>query len=134
MSPIAIGIFGLVGAVLLIFLVFLVRDVVTRSSGSGVILIGGLFVLFVGERVFGEGDWRLPVSGLGLLVILGAIGLRAFAFVNSTDARKQGHRLALAWSLVVLGSLTLYAFTLAPLTTPLGLDEDGLARWNGAWK
>ena len=56
MSTAAIAIFGVVGLVLLAVLGFLVRDVLFKMSGSGVILVAGLFVLFVGERVFDRAD------------------------------------------------------------------------------
>lgn len=126
--------FGFVGLLLLVVQAFLVRDVFRSRSGSGLILVSGLIVLFIGERVFGEGTGRLAVSGVGLLVVLGAVGLRAWAWSASEGARRQGHQLALAWSGVVLGSLLLYAVTLEPVTTAMGLAEDALARWNGSWR
>ncbi len=126
--------FGFVGLLVLGALGFLVRDVFKKMSGSGIILLAGLFVLFVGERVFAEGAWHLAVSGLGLAIVLGAIGLRAFAWARSTGARKQGHQLALVWTLVSAGSLVLYGLTLDPVTAALGFTGEALDRWNGVWR
>ncbi|MCA9490216.1 MAG: Gldg family protein [Myxococcales bacterium] len=126
--------FGFVGLLLLVVQGFLVRDVFRSRSGSGLILASGLIVLFIGERVFAEGTSRAVVSGVGLLVALGAVGLRAWAWSVSEGARRQGHQLALAWSGVVIGSLLLYAITLEPVTTALGLSEESLVRWNGSWR
>lgn len=134
MSLVAIAIFSVVGLVLAFVTVFVLVDVILRKSGSGILLLAALAVLFLGERVLGEGDWRLPVSALGIVGLFGALGLRVFTFAATRDARKQGHRLALLWSLVVVASLALYGLTLDSVTGLLGLDEDGVARWNGVWK
>lgn len=133
MGTVATGVAAVVGLLLIVALGFLVRDVFAKMSGSGVILVAGLAVLFLGERVFGEGDWRPVVSGLGLLIVIGALVLRAFAWSKSTGARRQGHALALGWTGVVVGSLVIYGLTLSPVTSAVGLDEDGVARWNGVW-
>jgi hypothetical protein len=108
------------------------RDVARHRSGSAPALLVALFVLFVGERVFGDGENRPFVSGAGLLLLVVSIGLRAWAFTASEGARRESHGKALGWSMVAVGSLLVYAATLPPVTGRLGLDEDGLARWNGA--
>ncbi len=134
MSTFSLALGGIVGLLVLVGVGFLVRDVFAKMSGSGVILLLGLFVLFIGERVLGEGDWRMPVSGVGLVVVLGALGLRAYAWSNSTGARREGHQQALVWTAVVVGSLLLYALTLDPITGALGFEEDAAARWVGVWR
>lgn len=120
---------GIVGALLV-----LVRDVFARRSGSSLVLLIGLFTLFVGERVLGEGDLRLPVSGAGLLLVLGAVGLRAYAMSNSEGARKEGHRLGLIWTSISVASLLLYAASLDPVVGALGLEEAGRDRWVGVFR
>ncbi|MEQ1503730.1 MAG: Gldg family protein [Myxococcota bacterium] len=133
-SPVFIAFVVLfVGVVLLPILAVQTRDALVRKTGTGLMLTVGLTVLFLGERVFGEGDSRLPVSIVGLLIVLAAVGLRAYAWSTSTGGRRQGHQLALAWSAVVVGSLVLYGIGLPSVTSALGLDEDGATRWSGAW-
>lgn len=124
----------LVGVVLLPTLGFLTLDSLRRKSGTATLLLVGLFVLFMGERVFGEGSMRLPVSGLGLLIVLGAVGLRAYVWRLSTGGRREGHQLGLLWSGVAAGSLVLYALTLPSVTSMMGLSEEAVARWSGAWR
>lgn len=134
-STVAIAFAVLFLAVLLLPLTgFLVREALVRKAGTGMLLGIGLFVLFIGERVFGEGDWRLPISLLGLLVVIGALALRAWTWNISSGGRKEGHKLALIWSTVAVGSLLLYALTLPTVTGALGFDEGGVARWSGVWK
>lgn len=112
---------------------WLVRDVLKKMSGSGLILLSGLAALFLGERMLGVTDWRLPVSVVGLLIVLGAVGLRAFAMAGSTGDRARAHRQALVWTLVVVGGLALYGLTLETLVDAIGLDEEATARWEGVW-
>lgn len=111
---------------------FVARDVARHRAGSAPALLAALFVLFVGERVFGDGENRPFVSGVGLLLLLVAVALRAWAWTTSEGARKETHGKALAWTVVSVASLLLYAATLDPVTGRLGLDEDGLARWTGS--
>lgn len=134
-SSVAIGFGVLFLAVLLLPLIaFLTREALVRKSGTGLLLGIGLLVLFVGERVFGEGDWRVPVSLFGVIIVVGAVGLRAWAWNASSGGRKEGHQLALAWSMVTLGSLLLYGLSLPVVTGALGLDEEGTSRWQGVWQ
>ncbi|HHO52578.1 MAG TPA: hypothetical protein ENK18_17340 [Deltaproteobacteria bacterium] len=115
-------------------LLVLVRDVVTRRAGSSPVLLIGLGTLFIGERVLGEGDLRLPISGAGLLLVLGAVGLRAYAMSNSDGARREGHRLGLIWTSISVASLLLYAMSLDPVVGALGFEEAGRDRWVGVFQ
>jgi hypothetical protein len=121
------------GLVLLLGLAAVVRDVTTRKNGSAFVLVGGLALLFVGERVFGEGDWRVPVSAAGELLVFAALGLRAYAWSQSSGARREGHRQGLLWSSLVVLGIVVYGLTLPMVTDRLGFDEEALARWNGVW-
>jgi hypothetical protein len=107
---------------------------VSRKTGTGLMLLMGLLLLFLGERWFAEGTDRLAMSGFGLLVVLGSVGLRAWAWNNSTGGRREGHKYALIWSAVTVGSLLLYALTLPAVTGALGLGEEAVTRWNGVWR
>jgi len=124
---------SIVLSLMLLFLsVGLAVDAVLRKSGTGLLLGVGLLVLFIGERVFGEATLRVPVSGLGLLIVLGAAGIRGWSWSTSTGGRREGHQLALIWSVVAISSLFLYGLTLGPVTHALGLADDSLAHWTGA--
>jgi hypothetical protein len=123
------SLFGLMGTVALVVLGL---DVVRRMSGSGLILLAGLMLLFLGERVLGFGDWRWPVTGLGALVVFASVGLRGFAMSRSVDVqRKQAHTQALVWSVLVLLGLALYGLTSETAMASLGFDEDAGLRWKG---
>ena len=122
-----------IGLLLALGFLFLVRDVFQKLSGSGVVLLAGLVLLFIGERIMGTADVRLMISGVAVLVHLAALGLRAYAMLGSDGARRQGHRGALITTTVTLASLLLYALTLDGISGMLGFDDEALTRWNGVW-
>lgn len=121
------------GLLLLLGFAFLLRDVFQKLSGSGVVLIAGLVLLLIGERVLGVSDTRLLVSGAAVLVLLASLGLRAYAMLGSEGARRTGHKAALITSAVAVASLGLYALTLESVSSALGFEGTGLDRWNGVW-
>ncbi len=110
-----------------------VRDVMQRQSGSGVVLLTGLALVFLGEYWFGEGSVRLLVSGIGLAAVLGSVGLRYQSLQHSEGARRDGHQQALIWTGVSAGSLLLYGLTLDGVTDSLAFDEESRDRWIGVW-
>ena len=128
-------------ALFVVFVVFVALPVIgllawnaiSRKGGTGLLLSIGLLVVFLGERWFAEGSGRLGMTGFGLLVALGAVGLRAWVWSTSSGGRREGHQYALVWSSVALGSLLLYGLTLPTVTATLGLSEDAAARWSGVW-
>lgn len=65
----------------------------------------GLFLLFVGERFYGEGAaLRMPVSGLGVLLMVVAAGLRARLYSSAGgETRKVLGRLLPAYVVGLLG-------------------------------
>ena len=132
MSTATTALGAVLGLLLMGGLAFLVRDVFRRLSGSGFVLLAGLVGLFVGERWLAGTDLRPLVSGASVLVLLASLGLRAYAMLGSADARRAGHRGALAATAVTLGSLLVYAATLPPVTAALGVADAALVRWNGA--
>ncbi len=121
------------GLLLLLAFVFLLRDVFQKLSGSGVVLLAGLILLFIGERILGDADLRPVVSASAILVLIGSLGLRAYAMLGSEGARRQGHRGALIASTVAVASLALYALTLDSVIDVVGLEDSAVARWNGVW-
>lgn len=113
----------------LVVLGFLVRDVLRKMSGSGIILLAGLGLLFLGERMLGVTEWRMPVSLAGLLVVLGAAGLRVWAYSRSDGDRKRAHAQAFVWTVVVLAGILIYGLTLDTVTQALGFDEEATQSW-----
>jgi len=122
-----------IGLLLAFGFVFLLRDVFQKLSGSGVVLLSGLVLLFIGERIMGASELRLMISGVAVLVLLASLGLRAYAMLGSDGARRRGHQGALITTCVALGSLLLYAFTLDSVTAALGFEDGARDRWNGVW-
>lgn len=116
------------------FLAWQVQDVLNRQSGSALVLLGGLGLLYVGENAFDESYQRLLVSGFALLTVLASVGLRYHAMNNSEGERQFAHRRALVWTGVGAAGVLLYALTLDSTTAALGFDEDGAARWAGVWQ
>ncbi|MEZ5397960.1 MAG: Gldg family protein [Bryobacterales bacterium] len=108
-------------------------NAVSRKGGTGLLMLVGLLVMFLGERWFAEGTARVAMSGFGLLVVVGAVALRAYAWNHSTGGRREGHKWGLVWSVVALASLLLYALALPGTTEVMGLSEEAAARWSGAW-
>ncbi len=111
----------------------LLRDIYKKMSGSGLILLVGLCVIFVGERMLGFDDLRFPVSGGGLFIVGVSMALRAWAMVKSEGDRRALHRQGLLWTWMVLVGLGLYTLTSETGVNLAGLDDDGAARWTGAW-
>nr|MBA2322268.1 hypothetical protein [Deltaproteobacteria bacterium] len=85
---------------------------VRRLSGSSPVLIAGLILVFLGERVFGYSPWRLAVTGTGVAVVLASAALRAWVLTRSTGARRDAHTIALGATLAVIASLALYGLSL----------------------
>ncbi|MEO8553714.1 MAG: Gldg family protein, partial [Kofleriaceae bacterium] len=85
----------------------------TASPWWASLLFGvGLLLMFVGERLFGHlPGTRMVMTGLGLLLVLGVTGLRAYTTVATTGSRRNVERTLLYCQLGVVLSLVLYAFT-----------------------
>jgi hypothetical protein len=108
-------------------------DAFRKLSGSAVILFAGLFVCFVGERVYGYAEQRMMLTGLGAAILVSATALRAWAMQQSSGNRQGAHRTALVYTAVVVGALGLYAATQETAVTALGLEGEVLKRWMGVF-
>jgi len=83
----------------------------TSNLLGSTLLVAGLVCVFLGQRVFAQDTGQLVTTGLGVLLLLAATGLRAAAFVRSTgDVRGVEGRILIAYGAVWL-ALGLYALT-----------------------
>jgi hypothetical protein len=85
----------------------------TASPWWASLLFGvGLLFMFVGERLFGHlPGTRMVITGLGLLLVLGITGLRAYTTMSTEGSRRNVERTLLYCQLGVVVSLVIYAFT-----------------------
>jgi putative flippase GtrA len=120
------------GAGLVVFLLAAGVTAVRNLSGSTLLFLGGLVALFLGERMIGEGTPRLAVTGFGALILLGAVGVRAWSFTRSTERLQDAHRIALGFNIVALAGLAVYAATLDTFTGALLDSDDAIQRWQGS--
>jgi hypothetical protein len=123
---------GLCAAGVLAVLGWFAADAFRKMSGSAVILLAGLFIMFLGERVYGYSDYRLAITAAGAGVALFGVGLRVYGMLRSEGGRANAHRQALIWSIVVLASALLYVLTLEPVVTAMGLGDDAAKKFGAA--
>lgn len=93
--------------------------------GSG-LLAGGLLLLLLGERVLAA-DLRVVGSGLGVLLLIGALGLRLSAWLRASGAVR-----VVEGRLLVAGTFVLAAVLVYAASTAAGLSALGLAGEPGA--
>ncbi|MFI5305727.1 MAG: Gldg family protein [Polyangiales bacterium] len=100
----------------------------TSSLLATGLLLTGLCAVFVGQRILGEGRAHdlVGYSGLGLLLVAGALRARAWAFANG-DVRGVESRLLGAYAGVGV-SLLLYAFSTEWGLGKLGLQSQAATR------
>jgi hypothetical protein len=93
----------------------------------------GLFFFLLGERFFGHlSGARFILTGLGLLLILGVTGARAWTMMSSSGARRNVERALLLCQLGTLLALLLYVLTTDWGLNTLGLAESTATRFHGA--
>ena len=84
-----------------------------RSAGGALpswLYAAGLLAFYVGERLVGNGSFR-AISVLGAALVLGALVTRGLRFAGTTGDRKAAERSLLAFLLVGIVSLVLYALS-----------------------
>lgn len=109
----------------------------TASPWWASLLFGiGLFSLFIGERILGHlSGARLVMTGLGLLLIAGTTGLRAWAMLASKDARRKVERTLLLCHLGTAVALLFYWLTTNTGMKLVGQGQlvgTGYVHYNGA--
>ena len=93
----------------------------------------GLVLVFMGERLFGHaGSLRYVMTMLGIVLVIGVTGVRAWSTVGSTGSRRKVERTLLICHIGTLVGLFLYALTTNFATQKLAFSESGTAHWLGA--
>jgi len=91
---------------------------------SGIAYIAGMFLLLLGERIFGGDDpTRYGLSGVGLLIVLAGLGLAGATRSNASHDQKAAHDQALLFGGIGLGSLLVYALSLDTVVNAIGFDD-----------
>lgn len=99
----------------------------------GILWLVGMAFVFVGEQVIGTGIARWAVDGVGLLLVLGSVGLRARGLSAKDPSIRTGHLYSLIFGGVASSSLLLFALASDDVTALLGLSDDGIVRWQGVF-
>jgi hypothetical protein len=93
----------------------------------------GLLFVFAGERLFGYSPGvRLVMTGLGLLLVVGVTGLRAYTTLATSGARRNVERVLLMCQLGVLLGLLLYAFSTSWGVGHFHLSDKGAVKFTTA--
>lgn len=104
-------------------------------SLGAVIYLGGMLLVFAGQRLFAGDDsvqWIVTLLGVGALGV--AIGLRLRTLRATGEAcLRLGHRVALTFLLAGCGSLLIYLLTTGAVVEALGLEDEAERRWTGAF-
>ena len=93
----------------------------------------GLFLFFIGERLFGhESGVRGVMSMLGVVLVLGATIIRVWTMMGTTGARRRVERTLLVFHIGTLVALLLYALTTNWGIAKLGFSEAGATKFTTA--
>jgi hypothetical protein len=93
----------------------------------------GLFFFFLGERFFGHlSGARFVLTGLGVLLIVGITGVRAWTTASSDGSRRKVERTLLVCQLGTLLALVLYVLTTDAALLKFGLTDAGATHFRGA--
>jgi len=87
------------------------------------VYLGGLVLLFLGQRAFASVEGLAPIATLaGAAIVIGITGFRVYATMNSRGGRRRVERTILWCHLGVGFALLLYALTTTFGTNKLGLS------------
>jgi len=97
----------------------------------GVLWLVGMGLILIGEQIIGAGMARWGVDVAGVLLVLGSLALRARDLGAKEPSRRQAAIRGLVLAAVASASLLPYALSTDDVTNLLGLDDDGMVRWQG---
>ncbi|HEY4177152.1 MAG TPA: Gldg family protein [Kofleriaceae bacterium] len=93
--------------------------------------IGLLFIL-LGERVFGDGGLRAALTMVGVILVVGVTGVRAWTTMGTSGSRKKVERALLFYHLATVASLVVYTLTTEWGLSKLSMSEIASAHFKGA--
>jgi hypothetical protein len=88
---------------------------------SFALFFGGMLAVFLGERVFGAGAGRSVATGLGVLLVLLAVAMRALRAKQADAERRPVERMLLVLHLVGVLALVMYFVQSDAWAVPFGL-------------
>lgn len=92
---------------------------------SGFLYLGGMFLLLLGERIVGGTDpTRYGLSGVGVLLVVGAIVVSIQRMQAAAQSQKPAHKQAVVYGAIGLASLAAYALSLDAVVDSLGFTDD----------
>lgn len=92
---------------------------------SGILYLLGMFLLLLGERIFGGDDpTRYGLSGLGVLLAIGALGLVGSQRGKVAAEQRPAHDQALLFGGLGLASLVIYGLSLDAVVDGLGFSDE----------
>lgn len=97
----------------------------------GILWFVGMLFVFAGEQIVGEGIVRWIVDGIGLLLVLASLGLRARGLTSPDASVKDGTLKGLIAASVATLALVTYGLSTDDVTTSLGFAAESRARWQG---
>jgi hypothetical protein len=90
----------------------------------------GLFLFFIGERLFGhESGVRGVMSMLGVVLVLGATAIRVWTMLGTTGARRRVERTLLVFHIGTVVALVIYALTTNWGLSKLAFSEAGATKF-----
>lgn len=107
---------------------------VGRSLAPLVALVSGLIAVFLGERLFGDGAMRWPLTGLGLVGVGVSLALRGRGLLGETEpSRRAAWRVGLMTAGLTAASLVVYALGSEAGAAALGFEGSAADRWRGVF-
>ncbi len=98
-------------------------------SGVGLGWLGGLALVYAGQRLFGDSEGEGPLTYGGLALVAVTIALRVRAVSSATGTQADVQRSALFAQLAATASIALWWCSQPVVTGALGLEGDALDRF-----
>ncbi|MEC8425357.1 MAG: Gldg family protein [Myxococcota bacterium] len=91
----------------------------------GLLYLGGLLVIFLGERVVGGLDTtRFILDGVGGAMVAGALGLFAKSRGDAAEDQKPAHQVPLIYGALGVGALLVYVLGIDAVVDALGFSDE----------